>query len=117
MFLLQVAFTLLITCLFSNCLELYTGKDPSDSGAVATMDRHEEELMNLKLAEEKNGLRNDGMESGADVGDSDGAGSAKKQELTKLMVSVKDNLPNSRTGVIGPPLPNGKPPGVELVDC
>jgi hypothetical protein len=32
---------------------------------------------------------------------------------------VKDNggLPNSRTGVIGPPLPNGKPPGVELVDC
>lgn len=101
--------------MFSNCLELYTGKDPSDSGAVATMDRHEEELMNLKLYEEKNGL-GDGMESGANVGDSDGAGSAKKQEL---MVRVKDNggLPNSRTGVIGPPLPNGKPPGVELVDC
>jgi hypothetical protein len=102
--------------LYMFVLELYIGKDPSDSGAVATMDRHKEELMNLKLAERKNGLENGGMESSVGVGDSDGVVSAKKQEL-KLRVKDNGGLPNSRTGVIGPPLPNGKPPGVELVDC
>ena len=65
MFLFQLTITLKS---YMFVLELYIGKDPSDSGAVATMDRHKEELMNLKLAEEKNGLENGGMESSVGVG-------------------------------------------------